>query len=165
MKCRVYRHTVHQPRNKSYRLIPLTQGQNALVDAKDFYWLNKWNWTAAYDPKTKSFYAVSGKPQIKMHSFIMGCRADHKNHNTLDNRRKNLRKATVFQNNLNRRRHSSNTSGFIGVVLMGKKWNARIQFKGKFFHIGMFSDPEDAARARDKLAKKLHGRFAVLNYS
>jgi hypothetical protein len=30
------RHSVVQPLDTSYRLIPLTQGQNAIVDAADF---------------------------------------------------------------------------------------------------------------------------------
>lgn len=44
MKRHVKRHEVVQPLNESYRLIPLTQGQNAIVDVNDFGRLSKWNW-------------------------------------------------------------------------------------------------------------------------
>ncbi len=45
-KRRMKRHAVTQPLDPSYRLIPLTQHQNAIVDTADFDWLSQWNWHA-----------------------------------------------------------------------------------------------------------------------
>jgi hypothetical protein len=172
-KRRVYRHEVTQPLSESYRLIPLTRKQNAIVDVTDFDWLNQWNWCAQWAPHTNSFYAVrtNGKNgYIWMHTFILKCRkgqkGDHKNHNTLDNRRENLRKCTFSQNAVNRRMQRNNTSGFIGVTWHKavKKWHAQTILDGKHVNGGFFDSPEEAARARDKMIFELHGPFASLNF-
>src|ERR1700719_1891410 len=125
-KQRVVRHAVTQPSDQSYRLIPLTQGQNAIVDAADYEWLNQWNWFADWSEPTKSFYARRHKktedghyPIVRMSREILKCgpgeEPDHKNHDTLDNRRENLRLSTHSQNCCNKRISPKNTSGFIGV--------------------------------------------------
>ena len=112
MKYRVKRHEVVQPLDQSYRLIPLTKGQNAIVDKEDYDFLNQWSWFASFDKKT--CYAarrriVDGRAEkIYMHRVILGLTdlmADHKNHNTLDNRRCNLRPATAYLNALNNLRN------------------------------------------------------------
>ena len=90
--------------------------------------------------------------------------ADHKNHDTLDNRSRNLRQSTVATNMWNRPIRADNTSGFIGVNLRKGKWNARISVNGKRKHLGDFNTPEEAAHARDEAVKELHGEFAVLNF-
>jgi hypothetical protein len=171
----VKRHSVTQPSDPSYKIIPLTYGQNALIDTADYEWLNQWHWYAHWAPCIKSFYALRHDPldhskTIPMHSFILGCtggdEGDHKNHDTLDNRRDNLRKSTASQNRINRRMYSNNTSGFIGVTWHKRirKWCATISLNGSQTSIGYFSSIEEAVHARDKAAKILHGEFAVLNF-
>lgn len=165
-KLSVKRHAVTQPLDQSYRLIPLTQEKNAVVDVKDFEWLSQWNWHAYWDSHTKGFYAGRrgvGKP-IRMHAFILGCKCDHKNHDTLDNRRDNLRRCTSSQNAMNRRKRSDNTSGYKGVQRLGKKWCVHVTVNRRQRHIGMFSSLEEDARAYDAAAKKYHGEFANLNF-
>jgi len=94
--------------------IPLTQGQVALVDNTDYDWLNQWKWCAQ---RTRGvFYAVRNSPrkngkkhQIFMHREILGLRykdgqeGDHRNHNTLDNQRENLRVCIHSQNIMNQK--------------------------------------------------------------
>jgi hypothetical protein len=41
----------------SYRLIPLTQGQFATVDAADYEWIVQWKWCAHWSKEGKCFYA------------------------------------------------------------------------------------------------------------
>jgi AP2 domain len=170
-KSRVRRHEIVQPLDQSIRLIPLTQGQNAIVDAADYDWLNQWNWTAYWDPAIRTFRVVrrSNGHILHMSRVITECTfseyADHKNHDTLDNRRENLRRASKSQNACNRRRTSQNSSGFIGVTWnkARKKWQAQIQIKRKYIHLGLFRDKQQAARVRDEAAKQHHGEFAFLN--
>lgn len=151
-----------QPLNTNYRFIPLTQNQIAIVDAVDFARLSKQYWYAAWSPDTKSFYARTRT--TFMHVAIMRHTADHISHDTLDNRRQNLRPANHAQNMLNKRKYSNNKSGFIGVWARRGKWRAAIQVNGKTRNIGDFASAEEAAHARDKYAKELHGEFAFLNF-
>lgn len=170
---RVMRHAVTQPLDPSYRLIPLTQGQNAIVDAEDFDWLSRWNWCAQWEERTQSFYAVRGEKKngrnktFKMHRVILDCipgeLGDHENHDTLDNRRRNLRKCTYSQNAQNSRRRFS-SRGFRGVTPYKGRWLARICINRKSIIIGTFDTPKGAANAYDEAAKRLHGEFAMTNF-
>jgi AP2 domain len=171
-KRRLRRHSVSQPLDPSYKIIPLTRNQNALVDASDFDWLDGWNWCALWSPKNETFYAVrtENMKMIYMHRVILECDddqlADHQNHDTLDNRKKNLRKCDDSQNCQNSRPRA-HTSLFRGVywAKQRNKWVARIQTRGKQKHLGVFSSEQEAAKAYDGAAKILHGEFAFLNFS
>jgi hypothetical protein len=174
MKRRVDRHAVTQPSDPSYKIIPLTRGKNALVDATDYDWLNQWNWYAHLGENKKAFYAQrSWRPKggktpakfINMHIQILGLKSgeegDHRNHDTLDNRRKNLRECTHLENCRNRRKRLDNSSGSAGVCWHKRlrKWQARICLEGKYIHLGYYSSKDEATRARVKEAKKHYGEF------
>jgi hypothetical protein len=171
-KRRMRRHAVTQPLDESIRLIPLTQGQNAIVDAADFEWLNQWNWHAHWVPDTKSF--VAGRDEhrksIYMHRFITNCdpnkEVDHKDHNTLNNRRNNLRPCTHSQNTANAKKKRISAFPFKGINFYKRKnkWRVSIHFEKKRRYVGSFKTPEEAARAYDEAAIALFGEFAHLNF-
>lgn len=166
-KPKVKRHPVVQPRNKPFRFIPLSQGQNAIVNVEDFEWLSQWNWSAMWNTHTKSFYAYrrGDKRGIYMHALIAGGRSDHVDHDTLNNRRSNLRLASYEENSRNQRLRADNKSGYKGVDWYEryKKWRAYITVAGKHIHIGFFHSIKEASDARDQVALKLHKEFASLN--
>lgn len=159
---------------QSYREIKLTQGQFALVDAKDYGRIASHKWYAAWAPNTQSFYAHSkiqterGQRDIYMHRVILGLdfgdkrHGDHINQNTLDNRRCNLRIATIQQNMCNRGKNRNNTSGYKGVMWRSdiSKWRAQIRVDRKLISLGSFSTAEDAHAAYCAAADRLHGDFA-----
>ena len=172
MPKRVHRHEVVQPQDQSYRLIPLTQGLNAIVDVADYEWLNQWFWYASRVSRVGTYACrKEGHRQVYMHVIICqpfdGKQIDHVNHDTLDNRRNNLRECTPTENARNSRKGSRNTSGFKGVSWKKshRKWCAQMRINGKSIHIGHFDTPEDAAKAHDELVSKLHGEFACLNFA
>lgn len=147
--------------------IPLTQGQVAIVDDWRFEELNQYNWQAAWDKKKKSYYAKR-KPGKTMHSVIAGTpkgfHTDHINGDTLYNLESNLRVCTCSQNQMNRGKQRNNTSGYKGVSMNGRNWQARIRLNKKLIYLGTYPTPEKAARAYDEVAKRLCGEFATLNF-
>ena len=82
---------------------------------------------------------------------------DHINGDRSDNRWINLRHASNSLNNHNSGAPRNNTSGVKGVDwhITGKKWRAGIRKDGKYIHLGLFGDIEDAKKAREK-AEKLY---------
>jgi hypothetical protein len=151
--------------------IPLTRGMIALVDDEDApRVLEGPKWRAVPDHRT--YYAQryrrredGVKTTIKMHALITGqSGTDHINGNGLDNRRSNLRVATVAQNLWNQGLRVDNTSGYKGVYPTGRRWRSKIVVAGKRFELGVFDDPADAARAYDQAAREHFGEFAWLNF-
>lgn len=157
------------------KLIQLTKGQVALVDDDDFERINAHKWHSNWDACTKSFRAVrtistvTGRKTVKMHREVMdaqsGFAVDHINHNTLDNRKENLRLCSRSQNNANQRLRSNNKSGFKGVCFNKRigKWCAEFQVNGKQCYIGIFASALEAALAYDERITDAVGEFAMTN--
>jgi hypothetical protein len=150
--------------------IPLTKGLFAIVDESDYGWVNHWRWNAHWGNGYIYAGRKSGEHTILMHRAIVAAQdgqvVDHRNHDTLDNRRENIRVCSQTQNLYNRSKAKNNTSGLIGVYWHKSKnrWCAQIRDSGKRIHIGYFTDKVQAAIARDAMAKLIHGEFAVLNF-
>lgn len=100
-------------RHKHFRVIELTQGFVAIIDAEDFRKVNRYSWRVHRSAGTKKKpgkpYAracIKGK-QVYLHRFVMEAepevQVDHRNHQTLDCRKSNLKKCTAKENNHARR--------------------------------------------------------------
>lgn len=159
--------------------LPLTQGKVAIVDDWNYAKALKHKWCAVHI--RSYYYAVTnikksdGKRKLLyLHRFIMNCppdkEIDHRNHNTLDCRKSNLRFATRSQNQMNSRPRKNTSSRFKGVYWYKKykKWRAYIQPNlgsyRAFYSLGYFSNEIDAARAYDTAAEAICGEFAGLNF-
>jgi hypothetical protein len=86
---------------------------------------------------------------------------DHKHGDKSDNRWSELREASVEQNNQNIGVRTTNASGYTGVSFNKAKglWQANGYVQGGCKHLGLFSDPKDAAKAYQEFAKAHHGEF------
>lgn len=162
----------------TYRRIPLGEDRFTIVEPRDFYRYNNFNWCP--NENGPNNYAVrlvtickKGEKSIKLvslHREIMkhpkGLFVDHKNGDGLDNRRANLRVATRSQNMCNVQKRKNTSSRFIGVCFhkRNKLWAVRIQYRGKGIWLGYFEDEIEAARVYDRAAIKYHGEFARLNF-
>ena len=149
-----------------------------LIDLADLKLLKNLSWCAHSKPNGRVYaqaYVRLGKGiyrNIRMHRLILGLKigdkslGDHINHNTLDNRRCNLRICTPSQNVTNRRCFNKNkTSKYRGVSWRkrDKNWDVKVTKNGIHHRLGGFNNEDDAARNYNKKAKELHGNFAVLN--
>ena len=157
------------------KTVPLTRGLVAMVSDQDYARVSCYKWVAWKSEGRPEFYAVSNyyKPdgtrtRIRMHRIIMGVTnpkisVDHKDHNGLNNQRRNLR-VTSTQNSHNYKKPSTNTSGYKGVSRHTWGWQAGIKLRGKRIYLGLFASKIKAAKAYDRAARRLFGRFALTNF-
>lgn len=114
-------------------------------------------------------YARVGRQYV--HRLVTGARkgtvVDHIDGNRLNCKRANLRIGTKAQNGFNRGKASHNTTGFKGVSLCKATGRFRAEIRANRIRhkLGRFQQAEDAARAYDAAARRLHGAFAQLNFT
>lgn len=89
---------------------------------------------------------------------------DHKNGDTLDNTRGNLREANKSQNGSNSRNRLLGSCKYRGITFSYGKYVAQITIDKSHKRIGTFETPEEAAMAYDAKAIELFGEFAVTNF-
>lgn len=145
------------------RRISLTQEQFAIVDDEDYPSISEFRWCAQWNAKTQSFYAqrnvyVDGRYTAQsMHREILGLKpgdpehVDHKNHNTLDNSRNNLRITNNRGNCANRRDQSK-----YGVGVRKRpsgRFAALVWHDDRRVTTGTYDTVEEAQTARNKFLK------------
>lgn len=158
------------------RTIQLTRGKSTLVDEADFARFGRLRWCACTSDGRR-FYAkrrayLGGWPKAptyrdeSLHRQILnptpGQYVDHRNGDSLDNTRSNLRIATPAQNMRNVRR-ARGRSRFKGVSANRRGWRALIGVNRQILQLGTFPTEEEAARAYDAAARLHHGEFAATN--
>jgi hypothetical protein len=157
------------------KFIPLTQGKYTKVDDEDYDWLMQWKWfflNGAYAARHTKGSRNTKRKFVFMHREICHTPAemetDHIDGDGLNNQRGNLRHCTSQQNNRNRGIRENHISGFKGVSWRSdaKKWRAYINLNmnENTTFLGLYSNPEEAARAYDVSARKAFGEFAHLNF-
>lgn len=158
----------------SYEFLPeyvmghFVNGKTFLIDYADYKKVSGYRW---WVDKSSGYFVTSIDGRITyLHHMLMpnkeGFVCDHINRNKMDNRRANLRYATLQQNSRNRSIGRNNTTGFIGVCwhVRKKKFVAAIKVNNRTINLGQFDTAEEAARVRDQAALLHFGRFASLNF-
>lgn len=127
------------------------EGEKFYFDLEDYDKIKKYNWHI----HNGYLIARSNYKIIRIHRIIMNAKenelVDHKNHNTLDNRKKNLRLCNNQKNCFNHIVQKNNTSGVSGVSWDKEynKWRARLWIGEKCIHLGRFINFEDAVKVRN----------------
>lgn len=136
-----------------------------LLDDEDYEKLkrdfNNMKWSVSINPRNNDFYFNKRKNKIKylLHRYIMNCPkgmyVDHINHNTLDNRKCNLRIVSNADNLRNGNIRANNKTGIKGVHYnkIRKKYIATIKVNYKNINLGSFDNIEEARKVR-KLAEE-----------
>lgn len=138
-----------------------------IADYDDYDMLKMFKYHKVITPAGK-VYVMSNK-KVNMHELVMGAKAplnmiiDHDNSNGLDNRRSNLKYATLGYNAHNRVKKANTSSIYIGVTKDKGKWVSSITYKHKFYRLGRFVDEREAARAYDFNALLHYGKHANIN--
>ena len=133
-------------------------------------------WCAGWNFDTKSYYAkciykiynndgTYRKSTMYMHRLIIGAKSrevhvDHKDHNTLDNRKFNLEPKSRSKNAMNRNgKNSNNKSGYRNVSKGGKWWKVQLQVNGKNTILKKFplDKLEEAGEYAKEMRKKYYG--------
>lgn len=172
--------------NSNTREIICSGGEIALCDIEDYPVVCRHSWV--YTSGQIRPYVVTtlnttegSKKTIMMHNLILGFSRylDHKDGNTLNNKKSNLRPATWQENGWNKGkpkggRFGTPRSNFKGVSpyeskYFGKGWKAmlKITAKGvkpaKYVWLGPFKTEVEAARAYNTEVVKHRGEWAWVN--
>jgi len=140
-------------------------------DLEDFELIKEFTWMI--NDKGYVLSRPFGGP-IRMHVLIMKKYfnenftekdIDHINGMKNDNRKENLRICEHFQNLINSKMYSNNTTGRKGVYWdkSREKWKASITFNKRTIELGRFDNFDDAVFAREEAEKKYHGEFTGQN--
>jgi len=146
------------------------------IDGEDFEKVKNYKWCISKGWNDDDFYVVTNlktKPRgLILHRYLMDCPknmiVDHINHNTLDNRKENMRVCTKAQNGMNQKKQKRKTfSKYKGVVFYKKGnytcFHAQIMIGQKHKSLGYHKTEELAAIAYNVGAVKYFGEFALLN--
>lgn len=145
----------------------------SLIDTEDYDKVKQYKWYLSHGYcKTKGITPNNGIP---IHNVILNpdnpatlTRCDHINHDTLNNRKINLRLVTNQENSMNMGMKCTNRSGVTGVHLYRNdsvpKWDATITYKYKPIYLGRFLNFDDAVRERIKGEAMYFGTFSK-NYN
>ncbi len=138
-----------------------TMGEAFLISAEDYDMVAVRRWHLSYARKAstnrKAYARVQtkqGDKNIKLHRLLLKAEksdiVDHINRDPLDNRRSNLRFATLSENQRNREGRVTSTSKYRGVYQdkITKKWVAQTRPQGcKTIHCGVFMTEDEAHKA------------------
>lgn len=166
------------------KIINLTQGYTTIVDDDLFDILNQFKWRVQISKKCNTQYGIRDvlisekhifkTKKILLHRYIFYIKnlsletneiIDHKDSNGLNNRSKNLRKATLSQNGANRKTNKNNKLGLknISINTSGNRkkiYYVEIKSKNKRYFSKYFANLKEAISVRNKKLKEINGEFA-----
>lgn len=175
--CGCYKKEVHYKTHKKYNeyfivgdVVYIKNINNCdcfVIDLEDLDKVKDYCWNV-----NKKGYVdtVVNNKHIRLHRFLMntpnGMIVDHINRKPWDNRKSNLRNATLNINARNISLPKNNTSGVLGVSFHKNtnKYRAYVTVNGKTIHLGLYDNLDEAQKARKKGEIEYYGEEIVENY-
>ncbi len=143
---------------------------NFIIDIEDVPLVTSYNW---FSKKSGSyFYAYAHHEHDKkvlLHRLVLNAKStdvvDHKNRNTLDNRKTNLRICSKAENNRNSKKNIRGTSSiYKGVTKRPSgRFGVYINYNKKPLCLGTYDTEKEAAIVYNNKAVELFGEYANLN--
>ena len=138
----------------------------AIIDITDFEKVDRFpnKWYLNINKKTGAKYVMGflKKKPFLLHRWIMDApinmQVDHRNHNTLDNTRSNLRLVTAGENQQNKNGAYKNSKSGVRGVYWSKdkqKWIAQVRINYKTKKLGGFDTIEEAKIVVEKARSNL----------
>ena len=141
-------------------------------DLEDYDKIKDYCWYSEQRNKYLVNKSNNNNKTIRMHRLIMNVDnennknilIDHINHNTLDNRKANLRIVNKSKNEMNKGLRSNNKSGYTGVYYDKKikKWVAKITINGNNLS-EYFEDKKDAINKRQEYENLYFKEYSFKN--
>ena len=143
-----------------------SQGDEFILDLDDYDKVKNFTWRVS-----SNGYIVTTNNQkvVLLHRLIMNPSedliVDHINHNKKDNRKLNLRICTSSNNNMNKSKLSSNTSGVTGVIWNKQYgcWVSQIGLNNKTIILGYNTNFNNAVKLRKEAEQKYFGEYSYDN--
>lgn len=138
-----------------------SKGEEFYFDLEDYDLIKDYCWYLS----AQNYIVCRRKTNTLLHRLIMnaqpGEEVDHINHNTVDNRKENLRICSSSQNKMNKGPSKISTSGIRGVYWYSnqQKWSAELVYNGQKIFLGLFDSKEEAARVRKEAEKIYYKEF------
>ena len=143
------------------------KGRDVIISPQDYNIVvsKKWQWAGSRRAYLYHHYREAGKRKcIMLHRLILnapkGVCVDHKDGNTFNNTRENLRLCSQSQNLQNRRARQNTHLKGITFRRDRNRWRARIKYNGKELYLGYYRTQEEAHAAYLEAARKYYGEFA-----
>jgi len=143
------------------------------IKALELNWHADWNQSTLsyYAKATKRFTGEDGKRKgttVALARVIMNVTdpnifVDHKNHNTLDNRKENLRVTNDTYNSRHREtKNKNNKCGYRNVFYSERdnEYIVQLMVNGKNARLGSFNDVHKADNFAKEMRKKYYGEYA-----
>ena len=160
--------------------IPLNKGMVALVDDEDYERCMQYKWFAKKQ-SVHNYYAYRNvsigdkkhkrQVSLSLHRFVLGLVGvnviiDHKDRDTLNDQKDNLRICTTSQNCMNKRKRSNSNCDLRGVQIdkRNNKFTCVIWQEKKNIHLGSYITKEEAGHVRDFWSAYFHKDFANFNF-
>jgi len=148
------------------------KGYIVLIDDEDLEKFSKYKWRInnGRGPYVVCSIWINLKTtKMLLHRYLIdapvGKKVDHINHNTLDNRKCNLRICSSAENSQNNTKNNKikTSSKYKGVSKRNDHWRASIKSNNIYHFLGCYGTEEEAAHAYNIAAQEFNGEFASLN--